>query len=65
METGKTYKVHHSRKGTFTMRITKDDGGWVEGVIVDGEAKYLTETNRVGGEAISIRKSLCSFKKID
>lgn len=64
MEKGETYKVHHSRKGAFTMKITKDDGDWVAGVIIDGEAKYLSDANRGKEESINVRKSFCSFEKV-
>jgi hypothetical protein len=59
---GKVFKVHHSRKGNFSMKITGIDGEWITGVIVKGRAGAMLYYNeRETGETITIRECLCTF----
>ena len=64
-EVGKEYKVIHSRKGTFFMRVTRivpDPEGWTYGVITEGMADAIMNYNRAGvGDDISVRNSLALF----
>ena len=43
IEIGKTYRVTHTRKGEFVMKVTADTGDFVEGIVVDSEIKGLTQ----------------------
>ena len=63
-EAGKTYKVAHSRKGKFSMRVDSIDGEWVTGEIVKGKAGAMLHYNeRDTGESITIRRCLCTFSE--
>ncbi len=65
IEVGKTYRVSHSRKGTFDMQITSVNDEWAEGVIVKGRAKALMDYNeKETGETITVRISFCHFVEI-
>lgn len=62
IEIGKIYEVRHSRKGTFTLEITKLNGEWITGKIVTGVAKAMMSYNvRDEGEEITIRGSMSYF----
>lgn len=53
---GGVYDVRHSRKGSFTMRVTDISGEWLSGVIVKGTAKAIMSYNtREAGESITVR----------
>lgn len=58
---GNEYKVNHSRKGIFTMRVDSVDGEWAHGVITGGHARYISEDDRHQGEKITIRIELANF----
>jgi len=59
---GRVYRVHHSRKGTFTMRILTVDDEWVSGELVDGIANAIVPYNVRGpGEKLTIRDSHALF----
>lgn len=65
IEVSKIYKVSHSRKGLFTMQVTKIDDTWIEGVIVDGKASALSlGGTRYQGDPVTVRKSLCTFEEV-
>lgn len=61
IEVGKIYKVIHSRKGSFVVRIKDVSKDWVGAEIVAGKAKYINQPEREEGEEITLRKSLCNF----
>ena len=64
MEKGKIYKINHSRKGEFSIRVTGEDSEWLHGIIVEGAADaILTNNIRNEGEAITVRKSLCLIEE--
>lgn len=55
---GQTYDVRHSRKGAFKLLVTRVDGEWLTGQIVDGFAKAVMSYNvREEGEEITMRDS--------
>ena len=59
-----TYVVNHSRKGTFTLKITNIDDTWITGTIVEGKTRAIMSYNEKEiGEKITIRKSFCNFTK--
>ena len=58
MEIGKTYKIKHSRKGTFIAKAIGTDGEWVAVEIVSGVARAMMQYNAaVAGEQITLRIS--------
>ena len=62
---GNTYKVAHSRKGRFILRVTAVSGEFVTGVIVSGVAVAMLEYNaRSSGEEITIRLTHCVFEQV-
>jgi len=62
---GAVYRVEHYRKGTFTMRIIAQDGEWLTGQIMQGQAKALLDFNRRDkGEEITVRRDFCKLSKI-
>lgn len=65
LEVKKTYKVNHSRKGTFELKITSLSEEWVTGIIVNGMARAMLPYNEKEiGEEITIRRSFCRFEEI-
>lgn len=59
---GKTYTVHHMRKGTFTGRLINHDDSWARFEIVEGRTKAMMAYNEAGvGDEVSVRRSLCRF----
>lgn len=57
-EVGKTYRVQHSRKGTFILLVTSKTDEWVTGTIMEGTAKAMLDYNvREAGEDITLRLS--------
>ena len=62
MEVGKLYKVNHSRKGKFNLRVTSFDDTWVTGIIVDSTAKAMLDYNvKTSGDEITVRISHGTF----
>lgn len=58
------YKVNHSRKGIFFIKVIDDDDEWVKGTILEGETQTILPENRQGeGDIVRMRKSLCSFTR--
>ena len=58
LETGKVYRIRHSRKGKFSVCIDSQDSEWVNTTIVAGKAGAMLDYNeREGGEQIALRKS--------
>jgi len=52
------FEISHSRKGTFSFRITGHDEEWVTGIVVDGVAQALGRDNvREEGEEVTVRRS--------
>lgn len=45
LEIGKTYLITAQRKGTFMMRVTKQDDTWTEGVVMGGKASEMLDYN--------------------
>jgi len=66
LEKNKVYKINHSRKGIFTMRMTDVSGDtWVTGEILNGATRtMLPENSKRKGEELTVRKSFCSFEEI-
>lgn len=67
IESGKTYRVNHSRKGKFTMRVTAVRGEWIDGLIIDGRAKYMSMQNQgegYVGDEVTVRASLATFEEV-
>ena len=66
LKIGHEYKVNHSRKGGFSMRITEDSDIWVTGVITDGVSRGIRDYNtREKGEEITVRKAFCGFELVE
>lgn len=63
LEIDKIYKIIHSRKGTFTLRITEIGEEFVTGIILNGVAKNLSREDDIIGDKITIRKEFCIFLK--
>jgi hypothetical protein len=63
---GTVYEVRHSRKGQFALRVTRVDGEWLTGVVVEGAARAALSYNVRGkGEKITIRDSLTYLIPVD
>lgn len=62
LEVGKIYAVDHSRKGRFSMRVTRCDGEWTTGIIVNGTSGAMMSYNftKPDGE-ITVRNEFCTF----
>lgn len=60
-EVGKKYRVMHSRKGNFFMRVELVNGDAAQGVIVDGVAKMISGGDLEPGEVVSISNTLCTL----
>ena len=61
---GKTYKVVHSRKGTFIGECVSVDDDFATFMIVGGTAKYMGEENRTSGEKVAVRLEFCSLSEV-
>lgn len=57
IEVGKEYDVDHMRKGKFRIKADKVSGSLITGTITKGEAKYMSEPNRVLGDVIILDTS--------
>ena len=56
MEVGKTYKVTHSRKGTFVVEVTKMTAVWMTGVMQEGTTWTMISGNQKGvGDEVTLR----------
>lgn len=56
LEVGKVYDCHHSRKGTFRMRVDSIDGEWISGIVADGVAEAAMSYNfKHKGDKITVR----------
>jgi len=64
-EVGKIYQVNHRRKGTFKVRVLAVSEGWVDCEIVDGQAYFVSDSNRGEGEKITLGQSLSRFHEIE
>ena len=65
LEVGKTYNVVSQRKGSFTVRITRQDDTWVSGIIIRTEKAYNLNSGEADGtEEVTLRKSLTTFTEI-
>lgn len=61
VENGKTYNVHHSRKGKFVLLVSSQSEEWISGTIVSGTARAMMDYNiKEAGEEITVRKSFLS-----
>ncbi|MCW5591017.1 MAG: hypothetical protein KIS74_02860 [Burkholderiales bacterium] len=65
LSVGTTYRVDHTRKGRFTVRLTRFDDTWATGVVVDGLAAALLPENERGvGEEVTFRRSFATFSEL-
>lgn len=69
LKVGGTYVCRHTRKGTFTMRVTHIHGTqpgerWIEGDIVDGKAHMISQPDATMGESINVRESLARWEDV-
>lgn len=66
---GKVYKVIHTRKGTFFMRVTEvipEPDGWTKGIITEGIADAIMNYNiKCIGDTINVRNSLALFYLVE
>jgi hypothetical protein len=58
---GTLYDVVHERKGGFRVRVTSFDDEWLHGVIVDGSARFVNDSDRGPGEPVIVRHNLCKL----
>lgn len=65
---GRTYVLHHSRKGNCTFRvdewytIDEDTDAWVSGMVVSGHLQGIgVGSYRGPGDKAEVRWSLCTF----
>ncbi len=64
-EVGKTYRIKHSRKGTFSGIVTGLDDTWAKVLIVAGTARAMLDYNeREAGETVTVRLSHCAFEEV-
>jgi len=65
VEIGKTYKIHHSRKGNAVVQIVGICGEWIDCEVVTGELKGMGEGSlRVPGEELRVRECLATFVEV-
>ena len=58
LDSGKTYLITHSRKGTFMAHITSQDDTWTKGYVVGGKTKAMCDYNiKEKGDEITFRTS--------
>ena len=58
LEVGKAYRIKHSRKGSFTARITGVDLSFTSAIITDGKAEAILKgSERHIGETVIFRTS--------
>lgn len=66
LEVGKTYLINHSRKGKFCGTVTSINDEWADVTVTSGKAKAMLSYNECGpGEALTIRRSFCTFTPLD
>ena len=66
IEIGKTYRVTHARKGTFTAKVTGLCGAWVDLEVIDGEAAGLRgDVLAAAGDPITVRSDMCLFTRVE
>lgn len=60
LEVGKTYKIHHVRKGKFTVKINRTLSEWATGTITDGVAKAISKEipDLYQGDKVNLKISL-------
>jgi hypothetical protein len=62
---GQSYRVAHSRKGTFTGTLKSVDGEWADFEITKGRAQAILPENEVEtGEIVTVRDSLCHLTAV-
>lgn len=59
LRVGNNYEVRHTRQGTYIGKCMRVDGEWATFEIVEGRAIFRTEPDRVAGEQVTARESLC------
>ncbi len=59
-EKGKTYNVHHARKGKFQIKVTSIMGEWINGTITEGHAQLVAAESEdlTVGDEVTLRHSL-------
>ena len=69
---GRRYRLHHSRKGKATVKVTGvvvgDDGDdtWVDVIVVDGALQGIGVGSWRGpGDTLRVRMCLCTFTEED
>lgn len=61
-EVGQTYRLVHTRKGTFQVKVLALDSEWVDVQITGGKAKLTSDTDNLGpGSTFSVRRSFALF----
>ncbi len=65
LKVGKSYKVNHSRKGKFILKVTHLTDTWATGVVAAGKAEAnLPHNEREQGESVTLRIAFCKFEDI-
>ena len=57
VEIGKEYDVHHSRKGTFRIRVNDLSDSMIDATITQGKARYVSEPDRGPGDHICLDRN--------
>lgn len=66
LETGKPYKIRHSRKGTFFGRLISIRGEWADVEVTRGAAGAMLSYNEASvGEVVTVRLSFCTFAPVE
>jgi hypothetical protein len=58
---GKTYKVNHTRKGTFTGIVRAINGEWIDVEITKGKARNVASADVEAGDSVTVRDTQCTF----
>lgn len=62
LEIGKIYKVRHSRKGVFSLKVESIDDEWVIGQVYQGRANAMMDYNvKLEGDPITVRESFLTI----
>jgi len=65
LKIGKTYKMHHSRKGDAVVKVFDIDGEWIDCQVVSGRLKGMGAGSlRDAGDMIRVRDCLATFTEI-
>ena len=62
LQTGRIYRVQHSRKGCFLARIDSMDDEWVHGTVAKGEVRMMSADGNLRiGSPVTMRRSFTTF----